>query len=202
MMTTQQQRSEETRQRILEAAEHCFALHGYDGTGVARICSEAGVSKGAFYHHFEGKQSVFLSLLDRWLTVMDEQLAQMSSASSNVPLRLMSMTGMVSTLLQIPQQQLLLYLEFVNMAARDPGIWRATIKPLHRYHNFFAGMIADGIAQGSLRQVDPESVAGTIVGLAIGLLIQGFIDPQGADWNRVTQEAFSILLRGLEVEET
>jgi len=61
-----QQRSEETRKHILEAAQRLFSAKGYDATGVAEICQAAGVSKGAFYHHFLTKQAVFLVLLENW----------------------------------------------------------------------------------------------------------------------------------------
>ena len=57
-----QQRSEETRNAIIEAAETLFTQQGYTAAGVAEICEAAGVSKGAFYHHFETKQAVFLAV--------------------------------------------------------------------------------------------------------------------------------------------
>ena len=50
-----QKRGEETRSRILDAAQGCFVQHGYDATGVAEICRSAGLSKGAFYYHFPSK---------------------------------------------------------------------------------------------------------------------------------------------------
>ena len=58
-----QQRSEETRTHILKAALDLFSKNGYDATSVANICQAAGVSKGAFYHHFASKHSVFQALL-------------------------------------------------------------------------------------------------------------------------------------------
>jgi len=42
-----QQRAEETRGRILDAAVKRFAIAGYDSASVDEICTEAGVSKGA-----------------------------------------------------------------------------------------------------------------------------------------------------------
>ncbi|MCJ7737907.1 MAG: TetR/AcrR family transcriptional regulator [Anaerolineae bacterium] len=51
-----QQRSQATQTSILDAAAAAFAEQGYDATGVAEICKRAGVSKGAFYYHFESKQ--------------------------------------------------------------------------------------------------------------------------------------------------
>ena len=68
-----QQRGEETRSHILDVAGELFAQRGYDATSVADICDGAGVTKGAFYHHFESKQAVFLELRDRWLAPLDMQ---------------------------------------------------------------------------------------------------------------------------------
>ena len=45
----QQIRAEETRSRILEAAQNCFSRKGYDAASVSDICREAGITKGAFY---------------------------------------------------------------------------------------------------------------------------------------------------------
>src|SRR4030042_884054 len=66
-----QVRSEETRNRILQSAHKLFSETGFDASGVAGICRAAGVSKGAFYHHFETKQAVFLQLLEEGLQQVD-----------------------------------------------------------------------------------------------------------------------------------
>jgi AcrR family transcriptional regulator len=73
-MMKQQDRATQTKESILKAAEHLFAVQGYEATSVSMICDAAGVSKGAFYHHFETKQSIFLELMQRWLKGLDEQL--------------------------------------------------------------------------------------------------------------------------------
>ena len=57
-------RSSQTRTAIIDSATRCFVREGYDSTGVAEICENAGVSKGAFYYHFESKEAVFLELID------------------------------------------------------------------------------------------------------------------------------------------
>lgn len=196
-MNKHQQRSAETQNQILNAAATCFANSGYDGTSVAEICQAAGVSKGAFYHHFPSKQAVFLALMERWLSGMDDQLQVLGGEQPDIPKRLLSMTHIVGRLLQVPNRELLIYLAFINQATRDPDIWQAAIEPYHRYRDVVAGIIAAGINQGSLQAVDPQTAASVVVALALGLLIQGFLDPEGADWPTVSQTGMRIVLEGL-----
>ena len=55
---------ETRREEILEAALACFSARGYHGSTVDDIAAGAGLSKGAVYWHFEGKEDVFLALFD------------------------------------------------------------------------------------------------------------------------------------------
>ena len=57
-----QQQSEHTRARLLQAARELFFSRGYAGVSIQEICEKAGVTKGAFYHHFSGKDAVYRSL--------------------------------------------------------------------------------------------------------------------------------------------
>src|SRR5512143_1597855 len=85
-----QQRSEETRGRIMEAAIKLFSERGFDASSVDDICAEAGVSKGAFYHHFESKQALFLALLDGWLRTIDSAIE--ASLDRTAPETFLAMT--------------------------------------------------------------------------------------------------------------
>lgn len=62
-LTLPQQRKQETRSRILEAAGRVFARHGYDGATVEEITDECGIAKGALYGHFAGKEDLFQTVL-------------------------------------------------------------------------------------------------------------------------------------------
>ena len=71
--------STETRDRILKAARMLYSTHGCGGTTLDDILTASGISKGAFYHYFKSKESLFGEVLDE--VVCDyEQLFESVSA--------------------------------------------------------------------------------------------------------------------------
>jgi AcrR family transcriptional regulator len=67
---TQEERSEKSRQQILDSALKLFSHRGYGATSVRDIAEAAGVSKGNVYHHFPDKETIFRALLDRYFQAM------------------------------------------------------------------------------------------------------------------------------------
>jgi len=193
-----QRRGEETRSRILEASAESFARYGYDGTAVAEICRRARVTKGAFYHHFPSKQAVFLELLEQWLVGLDAQLEAARAGAATVPQQFLHMAGLVQLVFQIADGKLPIFLEFWTKAGHSPAIWQATIAPYRKYRAFIARMVEAGITEGTLRPIDAEKAAQVIVSLAVGVLLQGLLDPQGADWGQMAEDGVRMLLEGLE----
>ena len=193
----QQDRATHTKESILKAAEHLFAVQGYEATSVSMICDAAGVSKGAFYHHYKTKQSVFLELMQRWLKDLDEQLVLLNESTDDVKDGLLSMGEIVGHVLDVGGPQLPMFLEFLSRAIRDPAVWEATVEPFQRYRDFFAVHIQRGIDEESFREIAPQYAARVIIALAVGMLVQGLLDPDGEDWRDVTQEALQLLLHGM-----
>jgi AcrR family transcriptional regulator len=196
-MGKQRQRSEETRARLLEAAERSFAQQGFDATGVATICQLAGVTKGAFYHHFSSKQDLFLELLHRWLEGLESQITKLREGTASVPDQLFSMTNLIQDVLQATENQFPIYFEFWTRAMRDPTIRQELIDPFFQYRGLFSEMVTKGISEGTLKDVQPKTAARLILALALGLIIQALIDQHGEDWGRVTQECLQIMLMGM-----
>ena len=52
------------RGAILDAARRAFARHGYEGATVKVLEAETGLSRGAIFHHFRDKESLFLALAE------------------------------------------------------------------------------------------------------------------------------------------
>ena len=59
-----QARAEATRRRILDSAIDLFDELGYGETGLADVLQRAGVSKGAFYYHFDSKEAVAAAIIE------------------------------------------------------------------------------------------------------------------------------------------
>lgn len=190
-----QQRSEETRSRIMDSAIKLFSSHGYNKASVDNICAEAGISKGAFYHHFESKQALFLALLDGWLQTIDRSIE--ASKDKTAPETFMQMTEAFPYLFESAGEGLPMFLEFSLQASRDKKVWEASIAPYRRYHKYFTSLIKKGVEEGSFVDVDPDLTARMIVATAMGLLLQSLLDPKGAKWEKVARDSTHLLVNSL-----
>lgn len=198
------QRREETKLNILNAATACFAENGYNGTGVAEICNQAGVSKGAFYYHFESKEAVFLHLINNWLENTEQMLnnAVKSNEGKTAPEIFRKMSAMMQEVFQPDNSQASLFLELWTQATRSGKIREATIAPYKKYHEIFSDLIRQGIKEGSFYPVDPNSGAQAILSMTSGLFLQGLLDPEGVDRGKAAEDSIKIILKGLQKEVT
>jgi AcrR family transcriptional regulator len=192
-----QHRSEETHNHILETATQLFSKNGYDATGVAEICQAAGVSKGAFYHHFPSKQAIFMELLNSYLNGIDSGFKLMRQEDKDVPQSILQMAGLVGSLFQTADIHLPIFLEFWTQANHDPHVWEAAIAPYRRYQSYFAALIQEGIDEGSIQPMDAQLGARVLVSLAVGMLMQSLFDPQISDWQTEAMQSIKLLLNGL-----
>lgn len=71
---TQQERSERTRELLLDATIECLVDLGYSGASVNEICKRAGVSRGAQQHHFATKAELMTSALRHLFGKLIDQL--------------------------------------------------------------------------------------------------------------------------------
>ncbi len=64
------------RREILAGARACFARHGYEGATVRRLEEATGLSRGAIFHHFRDKESLFLAVAQDDAAAMVETVAR------------------------------------------------------------------------------------------------------------------------------
>ena len=68
-----------TRDQLIEMATRLFTEHGYEGSSIEAVLSAAGVSRGALYHHFAGKEALFEAVVD---AVSERITAELTEAVS------------------------------------------------------------------------------------------------------------------------
>jgi AcrR family transcriptional regulator len=73
---TQAERTEATTSALVDAARELFARDGYDATSLDAVAARANVTKGAVYHHFDGKRQLFQAVFSREVERMALPLAQ------------------------------------------------------------------------------------------------------------------------------
>src|SRR2546429_9995429 len=64
------------RRQILDGARSCFAKFGYEGATVRRLEEATGLSRGAIFHHFKDKESLFLALAEDEANRMADVVAE------------------------------------------------------------------------------------------------------------------------------
>jgi AcrR family transcriptional regulator len=199
--------SHETRARILGVSRDLFARSGYQGAGVAEICETAGVSKGAFYHHFASKQAVLETIIHDWLTGLEPAFDLWREDSRPAPAVLQSAAAAARPAFSGTDLSRRLLLELWSQAARDPDLASVAGAPYQRYRDGLKAILSRGVREGSLRRHDTTSAAGVLISLAVGALLQSLVDrgsasekDSGADWGRVVTDGVSMLLRGIARE--
>ncbi len=76
----------EARARLIEAARSLVRHRGFAATSVDDLCAAAGVTKGAFFHHFPSKEALGVALVDDWTAMTGAMFAAHSYNVQDDPL--------------------------------------------------------------------------------------------------------------------
>lgn len=70
------QKRPSAREKLLDAAVLLIRARGYAATSINALCRQAGVAKGAFFHHFDGKDALAVAAAEHWSTTTAALFAQ------------------------------------------------------------------------------------------------------------------------------
>lgn len=173
------------RKKILDGARTCFARHGYEGATVRRLEEEIGLSRGAIFHHFRDKDSLFLAVAEDDAATMVATVAQhglvqvmrdlLSSAAGAGGTAAatggeLDVTGWLGSQLEV-SRRLRTDPEFAKRwAARSEAVAAATRERLQR--QLEAGVLRDDVPIGILAQFLELAYDGLVLHLATGRPVQ------------------------------
>lgn len=111
MSRTNPERSEATRQLLIETARNLFIQKGFADTGTPEIVALAGVTRGALYHHFEDKKDLFRTILEQEARAVAEDIESVTPPS--LPIREAMVAGTIAYLdaMRAPGRTRLLLIE-------------------------------------------------------------------------------------------
>jgi AcrR family transcriptional regulator len=197
---TREQSRAATRESLLAGARRVFARSGFHGASVEEIASEAGFSTGALYSNFDGKEDLFLALMEREIDTHARAIAEAVGERPSVSARAAGGARQWMSTIEREPELVLLFMEFWAYGVRDPHVREQVAARFAQVRELLTKLIADGVrafgielelpaqhlavaidalADGIARQklADPEAVPDDLLGKVIALLISGASRP-------------------------
>ena len=199
-----QLQSEQTQQLIIDTAARLFASKGFHGTSMSDLASAAGLTKGAFYHHFENKDALFFAVVqsvrEKWENAVGIEVVQGQDALDQIMILL---TKHAQLLRREPTLCLVMHGLTVEMEETNPSFLEALHSVYRDMIGFIEELIQNGQAQGQIRaDVDARLMALNIVGLLRGVSCFGLLNEIGLDCIQVIDALKPVLLDGLRPVES
>jgi AcrR family transcriptional regulator len=175
---TREQSRANTRERLLSAARSVFASSGFHGASVEEIASEAGFSTGALYSNFEGKEDLFLVLMEREIEEHAQEISKAVAAQASIADRATGGARQWMTMIEREPEALLLFMEFWAYGVRDSRVRPKVAARFAQMRQVLTTLIADGVRDFDLELAIPaEHLAVAIDALADGIARQKLADP-------------------------
>lgn len=197
--TLRQKRAQETRQLLLDAAHRLFATDGYGQTSVDAIINAAGISKGAFYHHFDSKEYLFNALIESRVRDCGEQMAAAVGTSGSLREAVEALARVGVQSLKDDPDWLRLYMEFWRQALRDPNARKVMAGSMSHCRELVAEMLRAGQASGVVREdLDTDAAAAILNGVFDGVALQSEVDSDAVNLDKLAGPIADLILRFIE----
>jgi AcrR family transcriptional regulator len=152
----QQDRSEETRRRIVTAARELVVERGYEAVSVKEVSERAGVSRGGLYHHFGGRTELMAGVLE---SLELEILAKLEALIAGAPDAFTALEWAAAWYLD--ECMTSVELQRIGLIEGRKALgwetWREVISP-HGLR-LLGGALAAAMHEGTMRPADPEALA-------------------------------------------
>ena len=190
---TQAERRAETERRVLKAAIELVDEHGVGSLTLAAVGTRAGYSRGIVTHHFGSRRTLM------------ETLAR--SLQDLVPTAPAGLAGVERVLAQIdlylqalqdnPRDTRVFSMLWAEAAAGDPDLQPVFADRDADFRDSFARLLRAAVTDGSSRPLDPDAVAGWIVGQLRGIALQRVLTSDQVNLTALRQSLDAILRSGL-----
>jgi TetR/AcrR family transcriptional regulator len=172
----------DTRSKILETATRLFSAQGYANTSLSQVAKEAQVSKALIFWHFENKETLFRTALQRTLEPYFINVVDDLEGLSEIE----QINRLIDEYYAFVSKNIYSVKFFLSLMLREekhPDDLVGHMNELQRvYGNLLADIIDSGRQKGLFRPtVNPKLDAGLIMTALHGILVQGFMGGDGPE---------------------
>ncbi|MDQ0190673.1 TetR family transcriptional regulator [Alicyclobacillus cycloheptanicus] len=190
----------DTRSRILTAAERVFAEKGYSGSSLDDVAAAAGLTKGAVYWHFASKSDLFLSILERnvfeHVRLLPNEFEAIAE-SDNRPQAVVAWLRTELERLTADRSQAMLFFEFVS-STRDEAVEMSMREVRQRALAEALPLIESLQRRGLLTDaVDPATIGRMVLALFDGLTLAWIVDAEHMNPTASVDALARLLLQGM-----
>lgn len=152
-------------ERILAAAAQVFAGFGFEGARVDEIARRAGVNKAMLYYHVGDKAALYEAVLLRNFEIVEAAVATAAARDQPADDRLRGViAAMVHSLQALPEHPPIMLREIAAGATNLP---EPVVERVRAILEHVRSVLADGVAEGTLRPVNPLLTHLTLVGTVV-----------------------------------
>jgi AcrR family transcriptional regulator len=163
------------RLQIIEATRRVILRKGYHRVTTQDIAKESGVSVGIPHHYFSSLDAILSATLEHVAEEMRRFVVDQIDRAPTPRARLETYVLGESPRHQIIREGWLVWLEYWADAIRDPRLAEFHRRRYDWWREKLAGIIVDGIADGSFQAIDVDDFVCHLIGLVDGLSIQASV---------------------------
>lgn len=190
----------ERQTQILDAAEEVFARKGIDEARMDDIVQETGLSKGALYWYFKGKDEIIGAVMDRLFQYEFSQFEVLNDESKSSTERLNLFADIfIKDLGRIMRLMPVAY-EFLSLAFRNKSVQKVIRQFFNRYIELFIPVIQQGIDNGEFRPGNAQEMALALGAIFEGTLLLWMYDSSLVDPDKHIRSGYELLMKGMLVD--
>jgi len=196
-------RAEARPDEVLDAALSLFTEKGYARTTVDQVAKRAGFSKGTVYLYFASKEAILEGLVRRTVEPVAEAAFETMADFRGDPRPVLAQfLRAMAQALAVPKTRavVMIVLQEAPVAPNIAALYRKSV--LERALPAMIALLAQGVAGGHIRAIDPELTARSVIGPMIAhlLLSEVFaIRPEGGlQMDRLVENHLTLIFAGLD----
>jgi len=188
--------------QLMEVAMNIFAEKGYHATSVEDIVNTAGVAKGTFYLHFEGKKDVLDKIIDSYFSTLYESLKLLDISMPKPVDELSEIYMNVSrALIEDTRMKQFVRLLLSEMMGLDKGLTYKINDFFNRMVQMSSGYMRKAQNEGRvIRGIDPVLISHGIIGSVKEILYQWAVIDEQFDLEQGISNLVEVYFRGIIIE--